>query len=61
VKCIRCGSEDIVDSVVASISGIECEIKYTCSKCGEEVAYWAYGAFDPQYQNIKQRTDDGHK
>jgi len=29
--------------------GLATEIEYLCDSCGESVAYWAYGYFDPAY------------
>jgi hypothetical protein len=46
-KCSKCGSFDIVRKIEGIIEHRECEVSYRCGVCGEYVAYWAYGYYDP--------------
>lgn len=49
IKCFSCGSTNIEEKIVSSINYTACEVRYDCGDCGEDVGYWAYGYFDPQY------------
>ena len=60
VKCWKCGSTNIkhvtvdVIAVLPNGDGPECEFK---EDCGETLAYWAYGHYDPAFlctSEIKQ-------
>jgi hypothetical protein len=48
-KCMYCGSSDIKSEIKEQINYTPCEISYTCKYCEKEIAYWAYGYFDPYY------------
>lgn len=55
IKCPNCGSDgpfkdltmDLID--VYNGSGPATEIQINCTHCNENVAYWAYGSYDPSY------------
>ena len=63
INPVHCQTCDITYShatpkIVASIdfgvgAGLACEIAYYCIGCKEMIAYWAYGSFDPYYDNQK--------
>lgn len=51
LRCPNCGSKQI-KSVAKSIDGgYTSEEEHVCRKCNIVVAYWAYGAFDPNYNH----------
>lgn len=47
VKCYRCGGEDFQCEVESIVAGNIAEESYRCTGCGEVVAQWAYGSFEP--------------
>lgn len=47
--CGECGSKAMTLTVKDTIAHVDCEIQYECADCGEPLAYWAYGSFDPGY------------
>lgn len=53
IKCPQCGhnsfNEKIHNFIDYEVATQPSEIEYFCAKCGESVAYWAYGSFDPAY------------
>ena len=57
-KCPKCGSLKIVRKVEGYIDYKECEVSYRCGICGEYVAYWAYGYYDPIYDPTYRMSVD---
>lgn len=56
IKCPECGHTEFTEKMRDFIdfgvgAGPVTEIEYFCGSCGESVAYWAYGSFDPAYLN----------
>ena len=56
IKCFTCGGTKIAEHVRGVIDfymgqGPASEIEYVCDGCGTTVAYWAYGHFDPSYED----------
>ena len=56
-SCWKCGSEsfkevvkDFIDYGISG-GGPATEIEYRCEQCNVDVAYWAYGYFDPRYMS----------
>lgn len=54
IKCWKCGSTEQKEVVRAFVDvfqgqGPTCEMEVFCAECGEGIAYWAYGSFDPGY------------
>jgi hypothetical protein len=49
----KCGFTGRYDEIVRDYIdvgvGLPCDIEYLCPKCGQSVAYWAYGYFDPSW------------
>ena len=59
IKCPECGHAEFTEKMRDFIgfgvgAGPATEIEYFCGACGESVAYWAYGSFDPAYLDHKQ-------
>ena len=59
IKCPYCGHTNFEEKVHGFIdfgvgAGPATEIEYFCGACGESVAYWAYGGFDPAYYGPKE-------
>lgn len=59
IKCPECGHAEFTEKMRDFIdfgvgAGPATEIEYFCGSCGESVAYWAYGSFDPAYFDHKQ-------
>lgn len=59
IKCPECGHAEFTEKMRDFIdfgvgAGPATEIEYFCGSCGESVAYWAYGGFDPAYFDHKQ-------
>lgn len=59
IKCPYCGHTNFEEKVHSFIdfgvgAGPATEIEYFCGACGESVAYWAYGGFDPAYYGPKE-------
>ena len=59
IKCPECGHAEFTEKMRDFIdfgvgAGPATEIEYFCGSCGESVAYWAYGGFDPAYLDHKQ-------
>lgn len=50
--CRECGNDHFTEVPKDSIDGHICEISVHCSACFENVAYWAYGWYDPCYANL---------
>jgi hypothetical protein len=54
-KCPSCGGTEFEEKirdyldVGVGAGGLPLEIEYLCRSCGESVAYWAHGSFDPAY------------
>lgn len=57
IMCPECGCSEISKIVTDRIDGTPCEVFYKCSHCGESLAFWEYGHFDPCYnphENIRR-------
>ncbi len=59
IRCPYCGHANFKEKMHGSIdfgvvAGPATEIEYFCGACGESVAYWAYGGFDPSYYDPKE-------
>ena len=54
-KCPKCRCKKIDSKVHDTINGTVCEEEFICSSCGVTVAYWAYGYFGPNYQDVDWR------
>nr|DAN14618.1 MAG TPA: transcription factor IIS-like protein [Caudoviricetes sp.] len=48
VKCPSCGGEDFQCEVHDIVAGHITEELYRCTGCGNPVAQWSYGCFEPQ-------------
>lgn len=48
-RCQKCGAEAITGRVTAREEQFILEMEFHCATCGEPVAYWAYGHYDPAY------------
>lgn len=56
IMCWKCGSHEqreVVRDMVGSLGGQGpvCEVEVFCAECGEGIAYWAYGSYDPGYMH----------
>lgn len=55
IKCPECGSEGPFKEIAMDNmdlhngSGPVTESRFDCYKCGNNVAFWAYGSYDPEY------------
>ncbi len=59
IRCWKCFSANINDRIVGTLDGgIPCEVHYDCKDCGEELAFWAYGSYDPQYAEYSESDMD---
>lgn len=50
IKCQHCGSKRFGIRCAAFIEGTSCEEYTLCMDCGRDVAFWAYGSYDPAYR-----------
>lgn len=50
IKCWHCQSNDIRSDIKDILTHIISEQEYICNSCGSDLAYWAYGYFDPGYK-----------
>lgn len=55
IKCPKCGSSDFRENILGVVDvycgmGPTCEAEYFCEVCGENVGFWAYGSWHPQYK-----------
>lgn len=53
IMCHHCGHEKFKDRVIDRIDayGPISEFEEICVNCGKIVAYWAYGSYDPRFEN----------
>lgn len=51
-KCKACNnSADIIEKITDFVGDhVPCEKSYTCGKCNNVVAYWAYGHWDESFE-----------
>lgn len=57
-RCMACGSDVLFGEVISADHGFTSEWKLSCTKCKEEVGYWAYGHWNPYYEDIlKEKID----
>lgn len=53
IRCFRCDHEEVKQRVTDSIDGyIVLEKQYYCAACGQPLAFWAHGYFDPGYLSV---------
>lgn len=58
IRCVHCGSTEqlvcVTDSIDVGVGGggIPCEEEYRCGNCGEVIAYWAHGFFEPAFAEV---------
>lgn len=44
--CSACGCKETTSEVTDKVENIVCEEKVSCSQCGRQVNYWAYGFYE---------------
>lgn len=65
-RCPACGGTWFYTKVRAYAEYIVAEYEVNCMWCDEGVAYWAYGSYDPKYEeseyiNLEEIQDDIRK
>lgn len=45
IPCFKCGCTETDSITKDTINHIACEVEIVCHECGNQVNYWAYGAY----------------
>jgi len=48
-QCHNCKSHRLKDEVKGTVAGHACEVDIYCKECGEHLAFYAYGYYQPYF------------